>query len=72
MSRLAIDYDTGRTLGTATERLAKESDAAVASTYGVISAYLNPRGRWEYLQENRVTEFERMGKTVRAVFVEPA
>ena len=73
MTRIAIDYDTGSALGVATERLAVESDKAVGSTYGVVSAYIvDALGRWEYLPEHRCDDFRRMGKVVRAVFVEPA
>ena len=70
-TRRATDYDTGEDLGPATDRLAHESDAAVSATNGVVSAYLDAQGRWEYLPESRVADFERMGRTVRGVYVLP-
>ncbi len=70
-ARHATDYDTGEDLGPATERLALESDNAVSATNGVVSAYLDSQGRWEYLPESRVADFERLGRTVRGVYVLP-
>ena len=69
--RFATDYNTAKILGFATDRLALESDEAVGATNGVVSAYLDAQGRWEYLPESRVADFERMGRTVRGVYVLP-
>ena len=71
VQREATDYQTGRVLGHASDRLAAESDDAAIGSNGVVAAFCESDGTWDYCQEDRQSDLIRMGYDVRGVYVMP-
>lgn len=65
----AIDYTTGKTLGQASETLAKASEAA--GHEGVVSAYRDGDDVWQPIDASEYDNYKRLGETVAKVYVSP-
>lgn len=66
-----LDYDTASKVGRGDLQLARESAGATGEN-GVVSAYRGVDGLLHYVPESRTAEFERMGKQVFSVYLDPA
>lgn len=63
----AIDSNTGRALGAASEALVAASEAA--GDTGAVGAYRDREGVWQPLAEHECDEYRRDGYEVRTVYV---
>lgn len=70
--REVAEYETGRPLGRASDKLAQASDDAVCGTNGVVAAYYTTDAYgavWDYLPNDRVEDLRRAGYRVASVYV---
>lgn len=68
-TRRVSNYATGSRLdGTPSAALIAASEAAGET--GVVSAYRDAKGVWQHIDDSRVSDYERMGHEVQAVYVE--
>lgn len=66
-----LDYDTAKEIGQGDLQLARESAGATGEN-GVVSACKGADGLLHYVAASRVAEYERMGKQVVSVYLDPA